>query len=508
MLPKSLNLPHTRRIDSFIASFIGAGLLFAMTSCKTVVSSHDDPMSEYSLTFLDELEAVDSTQKDFSHFGVQYNGMPFHLSVEFDSLDVDYYLSQIPITAQAASELGLKWARVSVDWSSVEDNNGNFHWAILDETIAQLNDKKIEIYLCLHGGHREHTSFKPPVTEEELAAWEVFARKIIERYKDQVDYWEIWNEGNSVWFWGNDPDASEYMQLVQHTSKLINELDPGSKIIGGNLARLDLPFAEELFELGIADYIDVFTFHPYGHYPEAIVKKISFQARTPEWYIPADHQVKDLLAIVEETGKDIEVWQGECGYPSQMNGMGWNGSGPWSERIQSKWIMRRALVDLSFNSNVSTYFLMKEAKNLGREAYNYKGLLRYADNHRKPAFYAYQNVIAALPGQLTSVEDHDATIEVTQAGSFPGLKDRDKMTVMLRDPQQKPYFAYWLVLRMQDAINPGHADVTLSGVQLENPILVDLMTGQRYKIDDFSYNGSATILRNLPIADYPFIITE
>ena len=488
--------------------FIVIGIILTLTSCNQSTREKYDPLSEYHLSFLDNLKPIKSTQKEFSHFGVQYNGMPFHLSVEFDSLDVEYYLSQIPVTAQAASELGLKWARVSVDWSSVEDNNGNFHWDILDKTVSQLTDKKIEIYLCLHGGHREHTSFKPPLKEDELRAWENYARKVVSRYKDQIDYWEIWNEGNSVWFWGGNPDASEYLQLVKRTSALIDEIDPGSKIIGGNLARLDLPFAEELFDIGIADYIDVFTFHPYGHFPEAIVKKIALQAQTPHWYIPADHQVEDLLSVVDKTGKNIEVWQGECGYPSQMNGMGWNGSGPWSETIQCKWIMRRSLVDLSFNSKVSTYFLMKEAKNLGREAYNYKGLLRYADNQKKPAFYAYQNVIAAFPGKLTAVKDHNATVKITEEGSFAGIKERDIMTVMLRDEYQKPFFSYWLVLRMQDNTDPGHADLTLSGVKLKNPVLVDLMTGRRYTIKDYSYTENGTILKNLPVADYPFIVTE
>lgn len=477
-------------------------------SCKKSKQNSKNQLSQYSISYLDNLKPINSTDKDFSHFGVQYNGMPFHLSVEFDSLDVEYYLSQIPVTAQAASELGLKWARVSVDWSSVEDNDGNFHWEILDKTVSSLNDKKIEIYLCLHGGHREHTSFDPPVKEDELRAWENFARKVVKRYKNQIDYWEIWNEGNSVWFWGNDPDASEYLELVKRTTNLINEIDPGSKIIGGNMARLDLPFAEELFDIGIADYIDVFTFHPYGHFPEAIVRKIAFQAQTPHWYIPVDHQVEDLLAVVEKTGKDIEVWQGECGYPSQMNGMGWNGSGPWSDTIQCKWIMRRALVDLSFNSNVSTYFLMKEAKNLGREAYNYKGLLRHADNHKKPAYHAYQNVIAALPGKLTAVKDHDATFTINDDGSFAGVKNRDIMTVMLRDEYQKPFFAYWLVLRMQDETEPGHANITLRGIKLKNPVLVDLMSGRQYAVNDYSYTENGTILRNLPVADYPFIITE
>lgn len=491
-----------------IALLMVIGMIFTLSSCQQNSPNASANFEDFGLVFFDNLLPVNSVDKEFSHFGVQYNGMPFHLAVEFDSLDVDYYLSQIPITAQAASELGLKWARVSVDWSSVEDNNGTFHWDILDATVAHLVDKKIEIYLCLHGGHRVHTSFRPPVKPQELQAWGNFAEKVITRYKDQINYWEIWNEGNSVWFWANNPDAGEYLQLVKYTTAIIDEIDPGSKVVGGNTARLDLAFSQELFDLGIADYIDVFTFHPYGHFPEANAKRISFQAQTPHWYIPADHQVDDLLAIVEKSGKDIEVWQGECGYPSQMNGMGWNGTGPWSENIQSKWIMRRALVDLSFNLHVSTYFLMKEAKNLVRETYNFKGLLRYADNHKKPAFYAYQNTIAALPGKLTSLRDHQATVTIIDEGTFQGILPRDIMTVLLQNQENKAYFAYWLVVRMQDQVDLGTADVMITDIELKDPVLVDLMTGRKYTVENFSYTENGTLLQNLPIADYPFIITE
>lgn len=482
--------------------------LFVLVSCHTFKDKTDELTANYSLTFHDFLEPISSIDKDFSHFGVQYNGMPFHLSVEFDSLDIAHYLENIPVTAQAASELGLKWARVSVDWSSVEDNHGNFHWVLLDEIVDQLVDKKIEIYLCLHGGHRVHTSFRPPVSPAELDAWENFARKVIFRYRDRIDYWEIWNEGNSIWFWANNPNAQEYMELVRRTTAVIDELDPGAKVVGGNTARLDVPYSAELFELGIADYIDVFTFHPYGHFPEAIVRRLQFPVQTPHWYIPTDHQVDDLLALVEKTGKDIQVWQGECGYPSQMNGLGWNGTGPWSEEIQSKWIIRRALVDLSFNSHVSCYFLMKEKTNNSKTNINYKGLLRFEDNGRKPGFYVYQNVIAALDGQMRSDRDHQATFTLTKDGGFPNAHRRDKMTVLLHDQSGKPLFSYWLILRMQDDITLGAAEVRVEGQIFENPLLVDMMTGKRYIISDYEHHADGTTFYNLPVGDYPFIITE
>ncbi len=173
------------------------------------------------LKYQGEIEPVTSLENDKSPFGIQFNGMPFHKSTRYEVLDVPALLKDLPDKLNAASELGLKWARVSVDWSSVEDSAGVLHWELLDPIVKGLVDKKITIYVCLHGGHGIHSSYKPPVTKKQLAAWKTWVRAMVSRYRDQIDYWEIWNEGNSVWFWGGNPKAEEYMQLVRETVPVI-----------------------------------------------------------------------------------------------------------------------------------------------------------------------------------------------------------------------------------------------------------------------------------------------
>ena len=44
----------------------------------------------------------------------------------------------------------------------------------------------------------------------------------------------------------------EYFELVKQSSILLRRNVPEVKIIGGSLARLDLPFADTLAQLGIA----------------------------------------------------------------------------------------------------------------------------------------------------------------------------------------------------------------------------------------------------------------
>jgi hypothetical protein len=56
----------------------------------------------------------------------------------------------------------------------------------------------------------------------------------------------------------------------------------------------------------------------------------------------------------------ITLWQGECGYPSGDNSGGWQGRGPWGERIQAKWVLRRLLTDFGLGLEVTNAFVLRE----------------------------------------------------------------------------------------------------------------------------------------------------
>ncbi|MFW5879413.1 MAG: GH39 family glycosyl hydrolase [bacterium] len=453
-----------------------------------------------------ELISIDhkkTTEIESNAFGIQFNPMPFHTNSEYDSLDVPKLLNELPVLIERTEKLGAKWARLSVDWSNIEDNDGNMHWEILDKAIAGLNDIDVEVYLCLHGGHREHTEFRPPVTEKELAAWDHWVEQMVRRYHEDITYWEIWNEGNSIWFWNDDPDAEEYFQLVKTSVETIKANDDNVKIVGGNLARLDLPFAQQLFDLGIAKYIDVFTFHPYSAFPEAIVKKIQAQVATPIWYERLDHPVQGLKDLIKNSGEEIALWQGECGYPSAMNSKGWNGSGPWNHKTQSKWIIRRALTDLSFDAGVSTYFCLKEYGS--KDRYNAKGLIERVNLEEKPAFEVYQNVISTLNGEIETI-DFDLGYKIKEVGSFYGVKNKNIFGTALINDAGETFYAYWIPTRMQETIDEAVVDVILHGRKLDAPVLLDLLNGHYSEIENIEYVEGNTILKNMPLKDYPMII--
>ncbi|NQZ75336.1 MAG: hypothetical protein HRT61_04385 [Ekhidna sp.] len=488
---------------------IGAILVLAI-ACQPVTDEiPKNPLADFSISYSSAITPLRSNEISKSPWGIHFNGMPFHdmTFAQYDSLDVEALLEELPILIEKTSEMGLKWARVSVDWGLIEDNQGEFHWEILDPTIKGLIDAGIEVYPSLHAGHVMHTNKTPPTSPKELEAWLNFVEKVVSRYQDKVTYWEIWNEPNTTWFWGT-PNAAEYTALVKQSSQLIKRIIPEAKVIGGSLARLDVPYADSLFNLGIAEYIDVFSFHPYGVFPEAALKKMKVQVRMPLLYEPVMNTVEGLQQLIAASGKEIELWQGECGYPSAMNGGGWNGTGPYGENTQAKWILRRAFTDLSFDANVSAYFMLKENKHPNYDFYNYKGLLEFHDLRPKAGFKAFQNLASTINGDTKRMEELTCSFEIHDWGGLPGIKSKNLRNAAFQKEDQV-LLAYWGVTHMQENTAPGRLDLTIkkSGIENYSSIeLINFLTGSIYTPTDVAFSADSFTIQGVPFADYPFMI--
>jgi hypothetical protein len=117
-----------------------------------------------------------------------------------------------------------------------------------------------------------YPSFKYKNPLDDLENYLLYVEKNIVQFKNYIQYWEIWNEANTLRFWINKPNPKEYFKLVKETSPLIKKISPNSVILLGGIMSDDLhsyaPFQKVNFlknclDLGIDDYIDIYNFHPY-----------------------------------------------------------------------------------------------------------------------------------------------------------------------------------------------------------------------------------------------------
>jgi hypothetical protein len=442
-------------------------------------------------------------------WGVEFNALIPHIDKYPEELG-KVSTARIDSLLASAASLGIKWVRLSVNWSNIVDTSGNYHWQKIDQIVEGLLANKIEIALCINGGHLKYTQSRAPESPEEIAMWKEFAGQMVKRYKGKVRHWELWNEPNTVWFWKPRPKAEKYFALMKEFHALVAEIDPNSEIIGGSLARLDLVYADSLLRLGIGDYIDAISYHPYNEFPEAILNPLRLPVKTPVWYTEADHSIFKLKEMVDSVNSGIRLWQAECGYPSQDNCSGWMGNGPWSPTIQAKWLLRRMLVDLSYNAEVISYFCLVEYSTSakvdeGKGIINSKGLLSQQKLEQKPAFRAYQNLTSVLHDSLQAEFSERYNIKIINQGSFYGIKSKNIKFLEIQNIKGNHFLAYWIAWRMQDIVANASISVEMNQ-SLKSPVLINLLSGEVLTLKS-DLQGTRQVL-SLPLADYPFIIAE
>lgn len=441
-------------------------------------------------------------------------------------------------TLAKAQAIGVKWTRVLAGWPNVERAMGQYDWADLDTAINALLRFGITPFVTVTRGNPLYTrigtyddpklaaiygdSPAPPVEPEAVAAWLRFVGAAIDRYKDRIQYWEIWNEPNHRNYWGAPPNGSDYGDLVRVTAEKIRSLHPNAKIIAGSTAGIQPDFTDEFLGRCDPSILDIISFHNYGTRPENRV-----------------YSIQDFTQVLQKHNPELEAWQGECGIASQSRTTGYRGTGPWGVNIQAKWLLRQSFVDTYFcNATLSNYFKLwsdgeldpepteRELTELDRVfgaperngsrmhagGINEKCILFAEDRSPKPAYYAYQNLCAVMDARFRK-DEVAYRFEVSDPGSFHGIgkyEDAFPSVPLLASYRSSDsgLLAFWLPWFPQETIS-DYATVSLDVESpFDEPILLDLLNGDAYELEGFERSNGTSRFGRLPLADFPLVISE
>jgi polysaccharide biosynthesis protein PslG len=439
-----------------------------------------------------------------------------------------------------AAAIGVKWTRLNGAWREVEKQKGTYNWEKSDLAYSSALDNGITPFICLEGSNPLYcrpsdeidprqkeiygSSLVPPTKDPAaMAAWLKFVRAAVDRYKSKIHYWEIWNEPNHVHYWGAPPDGSDYGLLVRETAKAIKEVDPSAKVIAGALAGLDPEFTDKFLANGAAKQIDIITFHNYGELPEERIYKAI-----------------EVWDVINKHNPNLELWQGECGYPSHSNTRDYRGTSPWGVMIQAKWLLRQSFTDVFFcRTTLSNYFKLVHPGGKGEKpqrsfltsidsvlgfparggsrvksvGVNEKCVLENPGLAPKPAYFAYQNLCAVFDGRYKRSEVA-SKITIEDPGVFYGIGEDDDafpskpLVASFKTKDNHVLLAYWLPWHAQEIIREGRIRLSLNNVKFNEPVLVDLLTGNAYNVEMKMSSSGETLFENIPLADYPFVIVE
>jgi len=279
-------------------------------------------------------------------------------------------------------DLGVYWDRSDFWWNVLEPREGEFDWSFSDQLLDLYEEKDLQIFpiLCYSSAWARGNGYAP-ANEMEWRQFANFTYEAVNRYKDRIKYWEIWNEPNILPFWRPEPKVENYVRLLKEAYVAAKRADPDCVIVGMCTAGFAPEYIERAYQLGAKDYFDVLSCHYY-------------HTGAPEESIKRDLQ--NLRALMTRYGDGHKkVWITEMGvtsHPNRRHGV--------SEEQQASLLVRNhtTLHGSGFVERVFWFCLVDWTDNPEDERWDsYLGLVRH-DRTEKPSYVAYKTLIAELQG--------------------------------------------------------------------------------------------------------------
>lgn len=398
---------------------------------------------------------------------------------------------------------GIKWVRVGqyensserTSWDWIEQTRGRYATTPdLDEAIRSLAENGVHIEIELQysnplyqgnaaspprrvilpppgigpGESPPNPIFNPPTTAEQMEAFLKYVRFMVQRYRGDVKYWELWNEPD-IGYWQPQTRTPQqlaakgraYGRLLSRFADVVHATDPEGKVISGGTSSPNLVFVRAALA-ECAPKLDVVAYHTYpgfgsNHMPE--------EADTLE------HASAFRAAIMHIPGirNDVRFWVNE-----------WNVSPLWknsNESVQARYVPRFYLYNLA--QRVKGFMWVLVPSTDGNED-NLYGLI----NGKLPGPDAFKPREAYRAFEMTSALFGETEPDPMAEFSISGVPSRythgQLQSYAFRDRKSgRRIYAFWLavVAEPTDTFPPIYVDLKVSDRKLYRPVLIDVRTG-------------------------------
>ena len=237
---------------------------------------------------------------------------------------------------ELAKQAGFNFIRQEFQWEDIEihgkddfvdrrnDPAGVDAWVKYDNIVDLAEAHDIEIIARLSNPpswsrslpDEEIGTLAPP---DDYADFADFSANVAGRYKDRIQYYQIWNEPNGNDEWGlQDVNPEAYTELLCMTYERIKEVDSEAVILAGALTPTlamdgrnmnDLIYLQRMYNAGAAECFDIMSAQGYGLWSGATDQRLK------PTVINFPHHM--LL-------RDLMVQNGDGHKPIWISEMGWN----------------------------------------------------------------------------------------------------------------------------------------------------------------------------------------
>ena len=200
-----------------------------------------------------------------------------------------YGVAVAEVTAvPAAAKFGFSWIKAFLRWSEVQvAQDRPYWWGNLGHVVGAAGENELNLLVRVDGApawvRQANASETGPVRLDRLDEWADFLQSMAAEARrwrqengwDTLIAYEIWNEPNLFWEWGDlPPDPDHYTAMLKTAYTAIKAGDPDALVVSGGLATTggtsdglnvsDLAFIRGMYEAGVQGYFDALGSHPYG----------------------------------------------------------------------------------------------------------------------------------------------------------------------------------------------------------------------------------------------------
>lgn len=198
------------------------------------------------------------------------------------------------------------WVREHFDLASLNGSNQAGWFNRYDEIMLQYQQRGTHVVGMLAYGDGSDEYAAP-----DKAEWAALVQTVVERYRNYVDVWEIWNEPDSPTYL-HPATWKTYFPLLKSASRIIRIYDPSSIILNGAVADItNRKFIRQLYKHG-QPYFDELNVHLYycGQYRDASEK---LDALYYDW--------NQLQSLVHKFRPNEHIWITESGCSTGQAGI-------------------------------------------------------------------------------------------------------------------------------------------------------------------------------------------
>lgn len=222
---------------------------------------------------------------------------------------------------EAVKTAGAGWLRVDVNWAQIQAAGHSAHdWAMTDAVINGARSRGLRVLAVLvytpAWARAAHTPAAAPPAPDAFAA---FATSAVDRYREAVTDWEVWNEPNTAAFWYPRPDAAQYARVLGAAAAAIRAVQPKATVLTGGLAPAatgdgkiaPVPFLQALYAAGGRPHFNAVAMHPYC-WPAEPGAAEPWSA----WWQTTGAQVSLRSVMVAQGDQHKPIWATEFGAPT------------------------------------------------------------------------------------------------------------------------------------------------------------------------------------------------